>query len=79
MMLQNKMTWDQWIKQHLSPIAEPHVWKGDDLLTIMYTSGTTGKPKGVMHSVHPRSIERFQQGVLNWAFKCILFVFLLCP
>ncbi|HRF32548.1 MAG TPA: AMP-binding protein [Cyclobacteriaceae bacterium] len=41
--------WDQWIKQH-SPIAEPHVWKGDDLLTIMYTSGTTGKPKGVMHS-----------------------------
>lgn len=44
-----KNDWDQWIKQH-NPIAEPHVWKGDDLLTIMYTSGTTGKPKGVMHS-----------------------------
>lgn len=45
-----KNDWDQWIKQH-NPIADPHVWKADDLLTIMYTSGTTGKPKGVMHSV----------------------------
>ncbi len=42
-------TWEQWIEKY-DPIKEPHVWKGDDLLTIMYTSGTTGKPKGVMHS-----------------------------
>jgi len=32
------------------PIAEVASWDYDELLTIMYTSGTTGKPKGVMHS-----------------------------
>jgi len=32
------------------PIAEIASWDRDELLTIMYTSGTTGKPKGVMHS-----------------------------
>ena len=32
------------------PLAEVASWDYDELLTIMYTSGTTGKPKGVMHS-----------------------------
>jgi len=43
-------TWEDWTTKH-EPVREPYVWKQDDLLTIMYTSGTTGKPKGVMHSV----------------------------
>lgn len=32
------------------PLTEIASWDRDELLTIMYTSGTTGKPKGVMHS-----------------------------
>ncbi|HRJ29356.1 MAG TPA: AMP-binding protein [Cyclobacteriaceae bacterium] len=43
-------SWEQWVMQ-FEPLQEVHPWKGEDLLTIMYTSGTTGKPKGVMHSV----------------------------
>lgn len=42
-------TWEKWVAK-FDPIQKPHEWKENDLLTIMYTSGTTGKPKGVMHT-----------------------------
>lgn len=41
--------WDE-ICARTAPLAGQPVRDGDDLSTIMYTSGTTGMPKGVMHS-----------------------------
>ncbi len=42
-------TWDDIVKR-TAPLAGEPVRDGDELSTIMYTSGTTGMPKGVMHS-----------------------------
>jgi long-chain acyl-CoA synthetase len=42
-------SWDE-IVTTTAPLPGAPVRDGDDLCTIMYTSGTTGMPKGVMHS-----------------------------
>src|SRR5512135_677528 len=42
-------TWES-IVAKTAPLAGEPVRDGDELSTIMYTSGTTGMPKGVMHS-----------------------------
>ena len=42
-------TWEKMVEGN-APLEYVHEQKPDDLMTIVYTSGTTGTPKGVMHS-----------------------------
>ena len=47
--IQESHSWENMLAAE-KPTSEVAPWDYDELLTIMYTSGTTGKPKGVMHS-----------------------------
>lgn len=43
-------SWEKMVDSS-EPLQEIHELVPDDLITILYTSGTTGSPKGVMHKV----------------------------
>ncbi len=48
--IEDGLSWEKLFDEN-EPLSKPLPKKQDDLLTIMYTSGTTGTPKGVMHSI----------------------------
>jgi acetyl-CoA synthetase len=42
--------WYHQLMQDASPRSEPEPMDAEDMLYILYTSGTTGKPKGIVHT-----------------------------
>jgi len=42
--------WWHDILKDTEPVCEPEIMDSEDMLFLMYTSGTTGKPKGIVHT-----------------------------
>ena len=49
-MTEGRDHWWHRLMHEASPVCEPEKMDAEDVLYILYTSGTTGKPKGIVHT-----------------------------
>ena len=49
-MKEGRDLWYHRLMQEAKPYCEPEPLDSEDMLYILYTSGTTGKPKGIVHT-----------------------------
>ena len=65
-MVDGRDHWYHDLMANASPVAETEVMDAEDPLFILYTSGTTGKPKGVLHT--HGGYQVYTSTTLSWAF-----------
>ncbi|WP_436514581.1 AMP-binding protein [Ekhidna sp. To15] len=74
--VEEQRSWETLIKEDHSSFDPPGL-NPDELITIMYTSGTTGNPKGVMHKVSSFNLMgNITQPTLHVPDNCTYFSYL---
>jgi acetyl-CoA synthetase len=65
-MVEGRDHWYHDLMQDASFVCEPEKMDAEDMLYILYTSGTTGKPKGIVHTTGGYLVGTY--ATAKWAF-----------
>ena len=72
--MSEEVQWETWLLN--DPSSNVYPWREDELATIVYTSGTTGVPKGVMHAMETFIRVHLAASDLRYPLRPSLFSYL---